>query len=437
MKLYPPFRVVAVAAAIAVLAVASSAQTVDGKPAVKAQILERVTDILENRAFVPGLDFARWKAFANAQKAKFDDSKDDDEFGAAVNEAFSKFGASHIALLTPRSTTYRDTGNTVGVGIATQRTEEGTLVIRTVPNAPAAKAGIVPGDLLVKVDGKPVEGTKGIAGAENTKVVLTVKRADGKTRDFTLTRSKFTTVRPEELEELRPDTAKLTVYTFDPVGYGAGNVETLMKRASKYKNLIVDLRDNGGGAVINVQHFLGLFMPRTSVGTFVDRSMTDAYAATVKEGEAFSLNKVAAWSRETPGWSSEQFKPFRNRNVPLYKGKVAVLVNGGSGSGAEIAAAAFHDLLGSEVIGTKSAGAVLAAYIVSATNGFSLEYPTSDYITVKGTRLEGVGVVPTVEVQDAKYRIFGAKDPVVDRALEVVAGPTNVAKLKSSVASYP
>ena len=428
MRLYHLSRTAAVTAAFALLASASFAQTVDGKPEVKSQVLDRVTTIIENRAFVPGLDFAKWKQFAQSQKAKFDGSKDDDEFVGAVNEAFSKFGSSHIALLSPRSTTYRDTGSTVGVGIATQRTDEGTLVIRTVKGAPADKAGIVPGDVIVKVDGKPAEGTKGIAGADSTKVVLTVNHADGKSQDFTLTRTKFNTIRPEEFQELTPDTARLSVYTFDPVGYSAGNVEALMTRAAKYKNLIVDLRDNGGGAVINVQHFLGLFMPRTDVGTFVDRSMADAYAESVKSDEPFSLAKVAAWSRENPEWSSKQLKPYRNRNVPLYKGKVAVLVNGGSGSGAEIAAAAFHDLLGSEVIGTRSAGAVLAAYIVPVTNGFSLEYPTSDYITVKGTRLEGTGVVPTYKVDDPKYRIEKAKDPVVDKAVEVMSRPLPPAK---------
>ena len=423
MKHNHPFRTVAATATFALLLAVCSAQTVDGKPEVKSQILDRVTTIIENRAFVPGLDFAKWKEFAEGQKGKFDDSKDDDEFVGAVNEAFSKFGASHIALLSPRSTTYRNTGSTVGVGIATQRTEEGTLIIRTVPGAPADKAGIVPGDVIVKVDGKPVEGIRGIAGAESTKVVLTVKRVDAKVKEFTLTRSKFNTVRPEELEVLNPDTAILSVYTFDPVGYAAGNVETLMKRAAPYKNLIVDLRDNGGGAVVNVQHFLGLFMGRTTIGTFVDRSMADAYAEGVKADEPFSLAKVAAWSRERPGWGSKQLKPFVNRSVPVYKGKVVVLVNGGSGSGAEIAAAAFHDLLGSEVVGTKSAGAVLAAYIVPVTNGFSLEYPTSDYITVKGTRLEGVGVVPTEKVDDPKYRIAKAKDPVIDKAVEISNRP--------------
>ena len=417
------FRGFGATAAFALLAAASLAQTVDDKPEVKAQILDRVTSILSNRAYVPGLDFAKWKEFAEGQKAKLDDSKDDDEFGQAVNEAFSRFGASHIALLTPRSTTFRNTGSIVGIGISSQQTEEGTLVVRTIPDAPADKAGIVPGDVIVKVDGKPAEGTKGIAGAENTNVVLTVKHADGKSADYTLKRSKFKTIRPEEFERIGPDTARVTIFTFDPVGYSPGNVEALMKQAASYKNLIVDLRDNGGGAVINVQHLLGLLLPRKDVGTFVSRSMAKDYAEAVPGGEESDVAKIAAWSRENPLWSSQQLKPFRNRNVTVYPGRIAVLVNGRSGSGAEIAAAALHDLVGAEVVGTKSAGAVLAAYIVPVTNGFSLEYPTSDYVTVKGARLEGNGVVPTLEVADAKIRIAKAADPVVDKAAEILAKP--------------
>ena len=158
-----PFRA-ASAAALLLLAGAALGQTVDGKPQIKAQVLDRVTALLENQAYVPGLDFAKWKEFSEAMKSKVDSSKDDDEFDLAVNEAFSKFGASHISLITPRYTSLRNTGNMVGIGISPQKTDEGTLILRTVPNAAADKAGLVPGDTIVKVDGKPADGAKGIAG---------------------------------------------------------------------------------------------------------------------------------------------------------------------------------------------------------------------------------------------------------------------------------
>jgi len=417
-----PGRATAIAA-FAILASSVMAQTVDNKPEVKSEILDRVTTLLSTRAFVPGLDFGKWQSFVDSEKAKLDESKNDDEFTFAVNEALTKFGASHIYFASPRLADQRVSNSIVGIGITQQRTDEGTLIVRTVHGAPADKAGLVPGDVITKVDGKDAEGAKGIAGEENTTVVLTVKHENGKSKDYTLTRSRFSTKRPEEFEEVDKNTAKITVYTFD-LSYDADNVETIMKKAAKYKNLILDLRDNGGGAVNNLQHLLGMLVPdNESVGTFVSRRVASDYVATTGGSEK-DVVKVAEWSRNSDKWKDNgmvQIRPFRNNAVPVYKGHVAVLVNKFSGSASEICAAALHDLIGAEVVGTKSAGAVLVSVIVPATNGFTLQYPISDYVTVKGLRIEGNGVSPTAEVEDLKIRLPKVKDPVVEKAASVLA----------------
>ena len=427
MRLIPHSRIAASLAALTFLVALPFAQTVDNKPEVKTQVLDRVTSILSSQAYVPGLDFGKWKEFSDAQKAKLEGSKDDEEFGLAVNEAFSKFGASHIALITPKYTELRTNGNMVGIGIGPQKTEEGTLILRTIRGAAADKAGLVPGDTIIKVDGKPADGSKGIAGPEGTSLTVTVKHADGKTGDYVLTRAKFNTNRPEELVKVDDDTARLAVYTFDR-SYDGANVEELVKQASKYKNLVLDLRDNPGGMVINVQHLLGLLMPRTDFGTFVDRRMVQDFVDATG-GKETDVAKIAEWSRETPEWRGRQMKPFRNRNVPVYTGRIAVLINRFSGSGSEIAAAALRDCAGAQLVGTKSAGAVLVSYIESATNGFSIEYPVMDYVTVKGLRIEGNGVEPALKVEDPKYRIVTAKDPVVEKAAALLAAPVSTVRI--------
>ncbi len=417
MRLFPNSRGRAALAALAFLATAAVAQTVDNKPEVKTQVLDRVTTILSRRAYVPGLDFAKWKEFADAEKEKLDASKDDNEFTYAVNEALTKFGASHIYLASPRSATQRTTNSLVGIGITQQKVEDGTLVLRTVKGAPADRAGLQPGDVIVKVDGQPADGAKGIAGEEGTKLFLTVKKPDGKTVDTTLTRAKFSTKRPEELIPVDKDTARLAVYTFD-LSYDPDNVEALMKQAAKYKNLILDLRDNGGGRVDYLQHLLGLLVPEDKAfGTFVSKSLAKDYVKTTG-GKESDVSKVADWSRGVDAWDSLQMKPSKNSNVPVYKGRLAVLVNRFSGSASEICAAALRDLAGAQVVGTKSAGAVLVSEIVPATNGFTIQYPLMDYVTVKGLRIEGAGVAPDVEVQDPKILLPTTPDPVVLKAAE-------------------
>lgn len=403
------------ALALFLIAAAVPAQTVDDKPDVKAQVLQRITDRLTKSAYVPGVDFAQWPKYLEEVQPKLDAAKDDLEFQRAINEALTKFGMSHIVLTTPQQAEQRRTGSTVGVGITTQPTEDmaGLIIVRTVKDAPAERAGLVPGDTIVAVDGNKVEGIKGIPGKEGTDVKLSVKHADGKVEDYVLTRRPFSTVRPEELNWIDKDTAKLTVYTFD-FTYDSENVEKLMLEAAKAKNLIIDLRDNGGGAVVNLEHLLGMLIPDDKpIGTFVSRRLVTDYVAETK-GDPKDLAAVAQWSKD-------KVKPRKNRRVPVYKGNLAVLVNGLSGSASEIAAAALHDEANATVIGTKSAGAVLVSVIVPVSNGFMLQYPLSDYVTVKGVRLEGNGVKPDVEAKEARYRLPNTKDEALDKAVAAFA----------------
>jgi carboxyl-terminal processing protease len=406
----------AASGAIALLLIASaSAQTVDNKPEVKDEVVSRITRLIESSAYVPGVDFNKWPQFVAEAKPKIDAAQNDEEFQRAINEALSKFGMSHIVLTTPKQAESRRTQQTVGIGVSTQVGDNGELIIvRTVPDAPAQRAGLVPGDAIVEVEGKKIEGTtRGIAGKEGTDVTLTIRHADGKTQAYTLTRKAFSTARPEELTWLDKDTAKLSVYTFD-YSYDRENVENLLNKAHKARNLILDLRDNGGGAVLNLQHLLGMLIPdRKPFGTFVSRSLVNRYVSETK-GNPDDLPAIAKWSEQ-------KVRPFTNRNVPVYKGNLVVLVNGFSGSASEIAAAALRDEANATIVGTKSAGAVLVSVIVDASNGFMLQYPLSDYVTNKGIRLEGNGVTPDVEAKEPRLRLPGTKDEAVEKALTVFA----------------
>lgn len=389
------------------------AQTVDGKPEVKARVLDRISAILSRSAFVPGVDFNKWSEFLAQNREAIDKAKDDTEFQMAVNTALSDFGTSHCVLATPRQSEQRRTSSTVGIGISSQTTKDGLVIIRVVKGGAAEAAGIIPGDTITKVEGQPVEGIKGIPGDEGTVVHLTVLHADGKTQEYALTRKKFSTVREEELVWDDKDTARLIVYTFD-YSYNRANVEKLMTDAKKAKNLILDLRDNGGGAVLNLQHLLGLLMnPEQPIGTFISRSMVERYKSETG-ADGTNLEAIAQWS-------SDKIRPQHNARMSPYIGNLMVFVNGNSGSASEIAAAALQENAGAKVIGTKSAGAVLVSVIVPASDGFMLQYPMSDYLTARGKRLEGNGVTPDIVAEDPLIKLQTAKDACVEAALRLVA----------------
>lgn len=395
-------------AALALVA-SASAQTVDGKPEVKAQVLSRIGRLLDHSAYVPGVDFSKWDSLLKEAQPKIDAAKDDAEFQRAINEVLFKFGTSHVVLATPQQGESRRSGATVGIGVSTQQTPDGLVIIRTVKDSPSERAGLIPGDTIVAVEGKKPQGIQGIPGKEGTDVKLTVKHADGKTEDYVLTRRTFSTVRQEELTWPDKDTAKLTVYSFE-LSYDRERVEKLMTEAQHAKNLILDLRDNGGGAVVNMNHLLGLLMPADrAFGTFVDKDMVEAY---VNETHGNPNDPVAVAK-----WTNEHIRPRKNRTLPPFNGNIVVLVNGFSGSASEIAAEALREEANATIVGTKSAGAVLVSLILPVSNGFQLQIPISDYVTAKGVRLEGTGVKPDIVAEEPKLRLPSAADEAVTKAL--------------------
>ncbi len=387
------------------------AQTVDKDPKVKQAVMEKLKTTIDRFAFVPNTDFKKLNDFLDANKEKIEGAKDDEEFVRGINDALRKFGFSHIVLNTPKSTERRNTGKTVGIGFQSSVTPEGLLIIRVVEGAPASEVKLEPGDLITEVDGQKADGPGKIAGEEGTKVRLKVKKRSGKVETYELTRRPFSTIRKEELTWVDKNTAKISVWSFDMRNYDSKNVAELIDKAKDAKNLIIDLRFNGGGAVVNLMHLAGFFISsEDTMGYMIDRG---TYTRFEKENGRKPNSLIEASSM------GRAMKP-RSSTGPVYKGNVVVLVNEGSGSAAEIFAAAMKEIYGASVVGSKSAGAVLVSVIVDATNGFSMQYPISDYVTLRGTRLEGNGVVPDVEVKVDRPALPFESDPVIEKSLAVL-----------------
>jgi carboxyl-terminal processing protease len=395
--------------ALASMAAISLAQ---GEPISQEQkdaVLERMGAIIGTSAFVPGVDFSKWDEFVSKHKGEIEKAKTEEQFAEAVNGALQEFGFSHIVLATPRAARARVERKVVGIGIMVQPEEGGLRVINVFPDTPAEEVGIQTGDLVVEADGKKITPGMTLVGEEGSEVTFAVMREKEK-KTFTVKRRKYSNIRKDTISWPSADTAVLTVHTFD-LSYDRNRIDDLMEEAAKSKNLILDLRNNGGGVVLNMLHLLGHFLPRdATIGTFINRGLVRQY---VKEtdGKPTDLKAIAEWADEG------KLRPIRN-SVGLFKGKVAVLVNGGSGSASEITAAALREHLGSPIIGTKSAGAVLVSIMSPLPNGFSLQYPLMDYITYKGVRLEGNPIVPDSEAPTPKFK---EPDTAIEKAVALLA----------------
>jgi carboxyl-terminal processing protease len=100
-----------------------------------------------------------------------------------------------------------------------------------------------------------------------------------------------------------------------------------------------------------------------------------------------------------------------------YRGPVAVLVDGLSGSCAEVFAGGLQDLGRARVFGTRTMGAVLLSAIERLPNGDGFQYASANYVSAGGEALEGAGVVPDVEVAPTREALLQSRDPVLEAAV--------------------
>lgn len=278
-----------------------------------------------------------------------------------------------------------------GVGIEMGIRDGYVKILRTTPDNPARKAGILAGDIIYKVNGESVlslsteEIAKLVRGAVGTEVSLTVVRGEAEL-DFTLVRETINNV--SAYIEYSGSTAVLTVTRFDS---DTGNlVKDLAKEAlaKDVKKVILDLRGNGGGYVSAAKEVLSLWV----------------------DGE------LALIQKSKDGIYNE--KTYTNRNGAILANmKTVVLINGSSASAAEIVAGALKDYEKATLIGEKSFGKGSVQSLVSLDGGEMLRVTIAKWYTPKGANIDGDGIKPDVEVERTFDDINHERDPQLEAAL--------------------
>jgi carboxyl-terminal processing protease len=153
--------------------------------------------------------------------------------------------------------------------------------------------------------------------------------------------------------------------------------------------IVLDLRYNPGGEA-DVAKKVGdlFFSEKTSLGAFRDRN-----------GKEMT---------------------FKFGNKSAYRGRLIVLIDHGSHSAAEVFAKTVQETGRGIVVGETSGGEVVAGGTYKLPSGFSLHLAIMDYHSVKGVRLEGVGVQPDVPVAFTAKDFRENKDPVLDRVRQLL-----------------
>ena len=290
-------------------------------------------------------------------------------------------------------------GNFVGIGIyMVQDTEANRImVLSPIKGSPAEKAGILPGDLIISVDGveytdedMTVASSK-IKGEEGTTVKIEILRGT-ETKTFELKRENIK-VNPVEGKVIQDNIGYIEFSSFDEntAEEFKAKFEELQKQ--KIKSLIIDLRNNGGG--------------------IVDEALEIA---------DYILEKDAVILYEVDKNNNEEVE--KSKNAPIINMPIIILTNENTASSSEILAGALKDHGKAKIVGTKTYGKGVIQQLLTLPDGSGLKITSEEYLTPNKTKINEIGIEPDekVELPDTVENVLTVKekdDTQLQKAIEM------------------
>ena len=166
--------------------------------------------------------------------------------------------------------------------------------------------------------------------------------------------------------------------------------------------LIIDLRENGGGAFAVLPLVSHLLAASFDAGVFVSQLWNNAHDHKPKKADLESVEPWEGWSVRT-FWADVQTNPVTRISFspvePVFNGPVCILTSKHTASAAELATDALRVADRVTIIGERTAGEMLSQTIFDIPGGFHLSLPIADYYSVANGRIEGVGIEPDIAVE--------------------------------------
>ena len=361
------------------------------------RVFDRVWLEVRREYYDPGLHGVDWEAAREIYRPRAVAAPDDRALYAVVNEMLDLLDDDHAGASPPavarRLDTLRERRAAIGVSLRADPDRPGTYRVESVrPGSPAEAAGVAEGWRLVTGDGRwsPEQDV-----VESREMDLFFLDEAGVARPLILMP---VVMEPEPAfvaDRSRPGVVVLRVDGFE-AGLGRW-MGAELAGLSPETDIVVDLRGNPGGRLMEADAMLSCFLPR-------DRAWA---TRTPRSGHGLVM-RTAGGCGDLPG-------PVSN--------DVVVLVDADSRSAAELTPAALQEAGRALVIGERTAGAVLISQDTRLPDGGRLTLSRADFVTSGGVRLERRGVTPDLAAQASRADRRAGRDPALDAALTALAGP--------------
>ncbi len=281
-----------------------------------------------------------------------------------------------------------------GLGIEVGMEDGFVKVISPIDDTPASRAGVMAGDLIVKLDDQAVKGmtlndaVKQMRGKPNTSIRLTiVRKGEPNPIEVTLTRAviKIQSVKATTLE---PGYAYFRVTQFQE-GTGellANAIQTHVK--GPMQGIILDLRNDPGGLLNSAVAVTAMFIEQGKLVVYTDGRAEDS-----------KMRLNASPEHYLRGRNREDF--VRKLPAEIRKLPMVVLVNGGSASASEIVAGALQDYSRAVIMGQQTFGKGSVQTILPLGNNTAIKLTTARYYTPNGRSIQAKGITPDIPLESA------------------------------------
>ncbi len=289
----------------------------------------------------------------------------------------------HSSFLDPdmyREMQVETSGSFGGLGIEITLRDDVLTVVAPIEGTPAYRAGIQPGDRILKIEGlstkdmQLADAVKRMRGKPGSKITVTIVR-EGWTepKDFLITREQIR-VQSVKNNQLEPGIEYVRLRQFQE--QTSNDLETALEKYAKegkIQGLVLDLRNNPGGLLTSAVEVTEKFLEPGKLVVYTEGRVRN-------QNMRFSSN------------AKRSFTDF----------PVVVLVNQGSASASEIVAGALQDYGRAVVLGTQSFGKGSVQTIIPLSDGSGLRLTTAKYFTPKGRSIHGKGITPDILVEGPK-----------------------------------
>jgi len=351
------------------------------------------------------IDFSLfWEVYHKLQEKFVDKGKFDVQkmIYGAISGMVKSLGDPYTVFFPPEETKRFEEdvkGVFEGVGMEIGIRKGQLQVIAPLEGTPAQRAGLRPGDKILKINDTPTsdltidEAVNLIRGPKGTEVTLTIFREEWeKTKEIKIVRDviEVPSLKWEMKEINGQKIAYIQLYQFSEKAsfdFRKAAIEILESPAQK---IILDLRNNPGGYLEVAQAISGWFLEKEKTVVIED----------------FGQGNKNEYKSQGPGTFSDY--------------KVVILINQGSASGAEILAGALRDNRGILLIGEKSFGKGSVQELEKLKEGSSLKITVAKWLTPKGELITDVGLTPNIKVEMTEEDYNEGKDPQLEKAIEVI-----------------